>query len=271
MLAAGIEWVPDAVRGRLTSRTVVRLCGREGTRPALTGPAGSLRRAAQEAQIKHEKAIKDRALRQAQGRIDFGCAFPFTDIPSVVQSGFNQAKTIFSGKGDIKVLDHYQLAMNCLAENIDDPLCCLMLMITLTVCSSSETPEVAQGSREFSVAAKRKDPGQLALVMVTRMMWFLYPRFSRGQRIPEGQPMTLQEHKGCSNRMLQAVGWVTSKSKRDSPRNTDLQLRSQEELLETLRGLQLAIKRPEDFIGIIFHSQDDIWVERCGSLVNRAA
>ncbi|KAK1613509.1 hypothetical protein BDP81DRAFT_443802 [Colletotrichum phormii] len=264
MLAAGIE-------------IVVRLCGREGTRPALTGPAGSLRRAAQEAQIKHEKAIKDRALRQAQGRIDFGCAFPFTDIPSVVQSGFNQAKTIFSGKGDIKVLDHYQLAMNCLAENIDDPLCCLMLMITLTVCSSSETPEVAQGSREFSMAAKRKDPGQLALVMVTRMMWFLYPRLfpwaknSGGTAYDVGEMTKKIEHKGCSNRMLQAVGWVTSKSKRDSPRNTDLQLRSQEELLETLRGLQLAIKRPEDFIGIIFHSQDDIWVERCGSLVNRAA
>ncbi|KAK1634971.1 hypothetical protein BDP81DRAFT_432337, partial [Colletotrichum phormii] len=227
----------------------VRLCGREGTRPALTGPAGSLRRAAQEAQIKHEKAIKDRALRQAQGRIDFGCAFPFTDIPSVVQSGFNQAKTIFSGKGDIKVLDHYQLAMNCLAENIDDPLCCLMLMITLTVCSSSETPEVAQGSREL----------------------FPWAKNSGGTAYDVGEMTKKIEHKGCSNRMLQAVGWVTSKSKRDSPRNTDLQLRSQEELLETLRGLQLAIKRPEDFIGIIFHSQDDIWVERCGSLVNRAA
>lgn len=71
--------------------------------------------------------------------------------------------------------------------------------------------------------------------------------------------------------MLQAVGWVTLKSKRDSPQNTDLQLRSQEELLGTLRGLQSAIKRPEDFISMIFHSQDGIWVERCGSVVNRAA
>ncbi|KAK1635404.1 hypothetical protein BDP81DRAFT_431493 [Colletotrichum phormii] len=168
---------------------------------------------------------------RTQGRIDFGYTFPFIDIPSIVQSGFNQTKTIFSGKGDIK--------------NIDDPLYCLILIITLTVYSSSETLEVA------------KDPGQLALVIVTQIICSSTPGYSRGQRIPEGQPIRKGDNK--------------EDRKRDSPRNTDLQLRSQEELLETLRGLQLAIKRPEDFISIIFHSQDDIWVERCGSLVNRAA
>ncbi|KAK1837618.1 hypothetical protein CCHR01_19760 [Colletotrichum chrysophilum] len=175
LLAAGVEWVPDAVRGRLTSTTVVSLRGREVAHAAVTGPPGSLRRAAQEAQIKHEKAAHDRALRQTRRTINFGCSFPFTDVPSLLTDGFLQAKAIFSGKGDVRVLDHYQLAMNCLSNNIDDPLCCLMLMITLTVCSSSETPEVAPGSRKFGTAGKRKDPAQLALVMVTRMMWFLYP------------------------------------------------------------------------------------------------
>ncbi|KAJ0348239.1 hypothetical protein COL154_013776 [Colletotrichum chrysophilum] len=175
LLAAGVEWVPDAVRGRLTSTTVVSLRGREVAHAVVTGPPGSLRRAAQEAQIKHEKAAHDRALRQTRRTISFGCGFPFTDVPSLITDGFLKAKAIFSNKGDLRVLDHYQLAINCLSNNIDDPLCCLMLMITLTVCSSSETPEVAPGSREFGTAAKRKDPAQLALVMVTRMMWFLYP------------------------------------------------------------------------------------------------
>ncbi|KAK1837395.1 hypothetical protein CCHR01_19984 [Colletotrichum chrysophilum] len=174
LYAAGVEWAPDAVKGRLTSTTIVCLHGR-CIRAVVTGPPGSLRRAAQEAQIRHENALYDRALRQKRRAISFGDSFPFTDVPGLITDGFLQAKATFSSKGDTRVLDHYQLAMNILSSNIDDPLCCLMLMITLTVCSSSETPEVAPGSREFGAAAKRKDPAQLALVMVTRMMWFLYP------------------------------------------------------------------------------------------------
>ncbi|KAJ0297236.1 hypothetical protein Brms1b_013626 [Colletotrichum noveboracense] len=273
LLAAGVEWVPDAVRGRLTSTTVVSLRGREVAHAVVTGPPGSLRRAAQEAQIKHEKAAHDRALRQTRRTISFGCGFPFTDVPSLITDGFLKAKAIFSNKGDLRVLDHYQLAINCLSNNIDDPLCCLMLMITLTVCSSSETPEVAPGSREFGTAAKRKDPAQLALVMVTRMMWFLYPasfpwkKGSSGTAYDVAEMTKKIEHKGCSNRMLRELGWVTSKSNRDSPRNTDLQLRPQEDLLQTFRELRSAMRRPDDFIGVVFNSQDSIWTERCASII----
>ncbi|KAF5482970.1 hypothetical protein CGCA056_v003941 [Colletotrichum aenigma] len=273
LLAAGVEWVPDAVKGRLTSTTVVSLCGREVAHVVVTGPPGSLRRAAQEAQIKHEKAAHDRALRQTRRTINFGCSFPFTDVPSLITDGFLKAKAIFSNKGDIQVLDHYQLAINVLYSNIEDPLCCLMLMITLTVCSSSETPEVAPGSRKFGTAAKRKDPAQLALVMVTRMMWFLYPasfpwkKGSSGTAYDVAEMTKKIEHKGCSNRMLRELGWVTSKSNRDSPRNTDLQLRPQEDLLQTLRELRSAMKRPDDFISVVFNSQDSIWTERCASII----
>ncbi|KAL3290677.1 hypothetical protein RB213_000963 [Colletotrichum asianum] len=181
-LAAGIEWVPDLVCGRLTSRSVVRLGGQAMVQPAPFGPPGSLRRAAREAEIKHERTVKDRT------------------------------KATFLGKGDAKVLDHYQIAMNCLAEKIDDLLCHLMLMIMLTICASSETPEVAQGSRTFSAVAKRKDPGQLALVMVTRMMWFLYPtsfpwaKNSGGTAYDVMEMMKKIKHKGCSNCMLRKLG-----------------------------------------------------------------
>ncbi|KAL3290631.1 F-box domain-containing protein [Colletotrichum asianum] len=228
-LAAGIEWVPDSVRGQLTSRSVVRLGGQATVQPAPFGPPGSLRRAAREAEIKHERTVKDQVQRQeCQPQIDFGCPLPFTNIPSLILAGFNQTKATFLGKGDAKVLDHYQIAMNCLAEKIDDPLCHLMLMITLTICASSETPEVAQGSRTFSAAAKRKDPGQLALVMVTRMMWFLYPTSfpwakNSGGTAYDVMEMTKKiEHKGCSNYMLRELSWVTSTSKRDSSSSFDM-------------------------------------------------
>ncbi|KAF6788127.1 hypothetical protein CSOJ01_15097, partial [Colletotrichum sojae] len=174
-----------------------------------------LRRAAHEAEIKHVKTLRDREQRKERRPcIDFGCPVPFTNIPGLILSGFGEAKAVFSKDGsDSKVLEHYQLAMNCLSNNIDDPLCCLMLMITLTVCSSSETPEVAPGSRKFGTAAKRKDPAQLALVMVTRMMWFLYPgsfpwdKGSGGTAHDVAEMTKKIEHKGCSNRTLRELGW----------------------------------------------------------------
>ncbi|KAJ0267700.1 hypothetical protein COL940_014113 [Colletotrichum noveboracense] len=70
---------------------------------------------------------------------------------------------MFSANGEANVLDDYQLAMNCLAENIDDPLCHLMLMIVLTVCASAETLQVAQGERTFSTLPRRKDSGSARL------------------------------------------------------------------------------------------------------------
>ncbi|KAK1989575.1 hypothetical protein LX36DRAFT_676447, partial [Colletotrichum falcatum] len=184
LAAAGVNWVLDCPLGRLTSRSVVRLVGPTTVEPAPSGPHGSLRRAAHEAEVTHNKTLQDRGRRREQRRrIDFGCPVPFTNIPKLVLSGFEEARAIFSRKGgDTKVLDHYQVAMHCLAENIDDPLCQLMLMMTLTVCASSETPQVAPKEQAFSAAPKRKDHRLLALALVTRMMWFLYPKWFPWQK-----------------------------------------------------------------------------------------
>ncbi|KAF6806529.1 hypothetical protein CPLU01_15896 [Colletotrichum plurivorum] len=122
-----------------------------------------------------------------------------------------------------------------------------------------------------------KEPGQLALVMVTRMMWFLYPasfpwaKGSGGTAYDVAEMTKKIEHKGCSNRMLRQLGWVDSKTRRDSPRNTDLQLRPRSVLLETLQALQAAIRQPDNFIAMIFGSNDGIWVDRCGSIIQRPA
>ncbi|KAF6803755.1 hypothetical protein CPLU01_16097 [Colletotrichum plurivorum] len=47
----------------------------------------------------------------------------------------------------------------------------------------------------------------------------------------------------------------------------DLRLRPREDLLRTFRELRSAIKRPDDFIGMVFNCQDDIWTERCGRII----
>ncbi|KAL0938270.1 uncharacterized protein CTRU02_204880 [Colletotrichum truncatum] len=213
LVVSGIEWVPDSVRGRFTSRSVVRLGGAAIPEPVPSGPPGSLRREAQDTEIRHNRVLRQRAQRQEQhgARIDFGCPVPFTNIPNLILSGFEKAKAMFSNKGDSKVLEHYQLAINCLAENIDDYRCQLMLMITLTICSSSETPEVALKANKFTIADKRKDPGQLALVMVTRMMWFLYPasfpwaKNSGGTAYDVAEMTKKVEQKGCNNRVLKVL------------------------------------------------------------------
>ncbi|KAF6836767.1 cytoplasmic ribosomal protein-5 [Colletotrichum plurivorum] len=54
---------------------------------------------------------------------------------------------------------------------------------------------------------------------------------------------------------------VDSKTRRDSPRNTDLQLRPRSVLLETLQALQAAIRQPDNFIAMIFGSNDGRWDE----------
>ncbi|CAG9951263.1 unnamed protein product [Clonostachys rosea f. rosea IK726] len=181
LLDNGIEWVPGSSGGRISSTSVVRVQGHTGaevrvSKPA--GPVGSLRRTAQEAEMKHELVMRQRAqqaLERKTRRIDFECSFPFRAIPPLIYRGFSKVQTLFA-KGDGRVLDHYHCAMNCLAVNIEDPLCHLMLMLVLTVCSSSEMPFVEPRAQQFSTLLKRKDAAQVALGLATRMMWFLYPK-----------------------------------------------------------------------------------------------
>ena len=76
------------------------------------------------------------------------------------------------------------------------------------------------------------------------------------------------EHKGVSNRMLRELGWVTVvHGNRDSPRNTDLTLRDQSELVQLHKELLSLQKTAAGFIGRIFHSHDSIRVERCSSII----
>lgn len=76
------------------------------------------------------------------------------------------------------------------------------------------------------------------------------------------------EHKGISNRLLRELGWVKVISgKRDTPRNSEVSLQDQEELIRRLRELMSARHNALAFISLVFRSHDRIWVERCASII----
>ena len=71
-----------------------------------------------------------------------------------------------------------------------------------------------------------------------------------------------------SNRVLRELGWVQVKGNRDSPRNSDLKLAPEGELLALRKELMSLMKKDAaGFIKRIFHSEDDIWVDRCSSII----
>lgn len=176
-LASGVEWVPGAVKGRLTAAVAIKLQGTANAAPKLAGRPGSLLRVAEEARRRNEIKMEFLASQQRRkiGLIDFDCAIPFVKVPDLICQGYAQAKHIFADKGDQKVMEYYQIAFTCLLNHLGDPACELMMLLVLTVCASSETPHADPTTKQFTVAPKRKDPAQLALVMVTKMMWQFFP------------------------------------------------------------------------------------------------
>jgi hypothetical protein len=132
----------------------------------VTARPGSLKRAAIEAAELGDRPAPQRI-------IDFNQTLPFTQIPSLVADGFASLTVMFR-RGDPKILEHYEVARQCLGECLGDPLCDLLLMIVLTMASSSVTPWVPVKEREF-MAGPRKEPKLFAANLTTRMLWFLRP------------------------------------------------------------------------------------------------
>lgn len=69
--------------------------------------------------------------------------------------------------------------------------------------------------------------------------------------------------------MLRELGWILVSNNRDSPRNSEARLQTPPVLLDMAKALKLAMKRPEEFISMVFGSSDAIWVERCASIIQR--
>lgn len=68
--------------------------------------------------------------------------------------------------------------------------------------------------------------------------------------------------------MLVKLGWVRAvRGNRTNPRNSDLTLVDRSRLMETYRELFRAQKDAVQFIGQVFRSRDEVWVERCQSII----
>lgn len=68
--------------------------------------------------------------------------------------------------------------------------------------------------------------------------------------------------------MLRQLGWVKAKSsQRDTPRNSELTFLSKDEVYTFRRELILLFKRPVQFFERVFSDSNQIWVDRCSSLI----
>ena len=71
--------------------------------------------------------------------------------------------------------------------------------------------------------------------------------------------------------MLEKLGWVIGEGHRETPRNSELRLRPEQELLKFRMELLSSMEDPPEFIARIFGNQDNIWVERCSEIfISRA-
>ena len=165
MLECSLEAMPAASRGKLSSSVVVRLVGMAPSKAMLATRPGTLKRAAVEA---NEKAKRPRL----QQRVDFKCEIPFVRIPKLIDEGLRVQDKLFEG-GDQRVREHYCAVRHCLDGCLGDPLCDMMLMLSLTLASCSITPTASDD--KFQVG-KRKDPKVFVVNLVTRMLWFLKPQ-----------------------------------------------------------------------------------------------
>jgi hypothetical protein len=258
-----IQCMPGSHRSRITYRQVVRLVGHSLPIHVITGRPGSLKRSAIEAEILVGQAVKQQA-------INFGYKIPFTQIPKMVEEGFQAQDKAFVN-GDQKVRCHYHVSRNCLERNLGDPLCDLLLMLVLTFSASSVTPTVGQTSGGFE-GGPHKQPGIFAANLVTRMLWFLHPKSfpweeDDGMVLRVSEMTKKIEHKGVNNRLLREMGWIISSGGRKYPRNSEIRLRPVEELMRLRKELLQLRGDAVRFIEVVFRSSDRVWVERCSSII----
>ncbi|KAF9775753.1 hypothetical protein IL306_006119 [Fusarium sp. DS 682] len=107
--------------------------------------------------------------------INFGSSIPFTEIPSCIEEGMELIRDLYATNRP-RVLAHYENSRACLEQALGDPLCDLLLMIVLTFTSSTVTPALPPYRTSFEGGPKR-DPRLLAITLMTKMLWFLYPQY----------------------------------------------------------------------------------------------
>ncbi|KAG6043141.1 hypothetical protein E4U33_001755 [Claviceps sp. LM78 group G4] len=271
MKTLGIEWVPGSANGRIVSTAIVKLQDDKSAAQRIpSAQVGTFQHVVEVAQIRRELTLQTQAAakHEVSSFIDFGCKYPFEQIPPLLQEGFDNP---FSD--DLQTLAHYELVRLTLSANIAHPFCQLMLMFILTLCSSTETPQVCPKEYHFSACADapHKDEAQLALVMATRLLWYLFPsNFPGKQQLPPAAYNISEMTKkiGFNNRMIRELGWVVVSGKRITPRNAEMKLKQPHILQARKKALDAAMGLPREFIANIFRSRDQIWVQRCQRIIH---
>lgn len=177
IIRAQIDWLPGQYRQRLTFRQVTELTGQR--RPAkIVSNSGVKREAAED--LLHRQQRK----RVKRMRVSFGTELPFRTLPKLIDDGFRELDRIFVGRNP-QIREHYTLARTCIEQQLDDSLVTLMLMITTTLGSSTETPGVDHTlsvEQQYITTVSHKEPSTYAAALSTRMMWFLdRPSFPWGK------------------------------------------------------------------------------------------
>jgi hypothetical protein len=77
------------------------------------------------------------------------------------------------------------------------------------------------------------------------------------------------EHKGVNNRLLMKLGWTEAiRGSRENPHNSDMVLADRSRLMQVYRELARSRKDATQFIGQVFRSRDEVWVERYVAIIN---
>ncbi|KAF4947724.1 hypothetical protein FSARC_13898 [Fusarium sarcochroum] len=207
--------------------------------------------------------------------INFGYSIPFTEIPSCIERGMELTRDLYSTSRP-KVLAHYESARDCLEQALGDPLCDLLLMIVLTFTSSTVTPALPVNKKSFKAGPKRNRQ-LLAVTLMAKMLWFLCPQWFPWQN-DNGSILGIPEmakqmaHRGIPNRILWKLGWVVRLPNGrgwENPRNCELELSPNEDLLDLRHELLSLMGDAVTFIGLVFDTDDNIWVERYLEIIVR--
>ena len=224
-----IKCVPEVYQSRLTPRRVIRLVGYASSQIVLYALVGSLKRAA-------IKAIQQIKRLHTASRIHFGAYIPFKQILALVRRGFETHKQSFRQR-DRRILEHYQVARNCLESYLEELAYNLLLMLVLTIASSFATPTMLPSKHKFEVGVS-KNASSFIANLATRILWFLrsdhFITASNNSTVLSITEITKKmEYKDINNQFLQELGQIrVIYRKYNTPRNSDLTLLPIEELLQ---------------------------------------
>ena len=98
--------MPDAHRGYITYRRIIRLIGSAlNITPIVTSQLGSLKWLVLEAAVQY-KTKEQRPKKAKHRKIDFGYPIPFLEVPKLILKGFREQKDKGNKVGK-QVLSHY--------------------------------------------------------------------------------------------------------------------------------------------------------------------